>query len=392
MPVPESSSTVPVRVAWLIKGLGPGGAEQLLVSSARVADHARFQYHAAYVRPDKDQLVAQLAASGVAATLLGGGRFGQLVWPWRLRRFITGFDVVHAHSPLVAGVTRVAARTIPSGRRPSTVSTEHNVWGNFSWPTRILNAVSAGLDGRRWAVSEEVRRSMWPRLRAGTEVLVHGIVQADLPPSEGTRERVRTELGIPDGAVVAMTVANLRREKDYPNLLHAVHLALARETRLVVLAVGQGPLADEVRDLHRELGLGERVRLLGYRSDVRDLLAAADLFVLGSAFEGLPVSIMEAMAAGLPVAATAVGGVPEAVVDGETGILVPPRDPDALADAMARLATDPGLRSRMGATARRRATLFDIRAAVDEEQRAYAELATRYPRRPSPLPHRTSAA
>ena len=162
----------------------------------------------------------------------------------------------------------------------------------------------------------------------------------------------------------------------------------------MVLAVGQGPLADEVRDLHRELALGERVRLLGYRSDVRDLLAAADLFVLGSAFEGLPVSIMEAMAAGLPVAATAVGGVPEAVVDGETGILVPPRDPDALADAVV-----PGwpatrlCRSRMGATARRRATLFDIRAAVEARSSGRTPSwrpATRAG--PAPCPSRTSAA
>jgi glycosyltransferase involved in cell wall biosynthesis len=309
-----------------------------------------------------------------------------------LRRFVTGFDVVHAHSPLVAGVTRVVARTVPATRRPVTVSTEHNVWGNFSWPTRILNAVTAGLDARRWAVSEEVRRSMWPRLRADTEVLVHGIVQADLRPDDGTRERVRTELGVRDGSVVAITVANLRREKDYANLLHAAQAALAREPRLVVLAVGQGPLADEVRELHRQLGLGDRVRLLGYRSDVRDLLAAADLFVLGSAFEGLPVSIMEAMAAGLPVAATAVGGVPEAVVDGETGILVPPRDPAALAEAVVELAGDPGRRSRMGASGRRRATLFDIHTAVDVQERAYAELADRYPRRPRPLPNRTSAA
>ena len=392
MPVPESSPTVPVRVAWLIKGLGPGGAEQLLVSSARVADHDRFAYDAAYVRPDKDQLVPSLAASNVAATLLGGGHLGRLMWPLRLRRFLQGYDIVHAHSPLVAGVARLAARTIPSGRRPVTVSTEHNVWGNFSWPTRILNAVTAGLDDKRWAVSEEVRRSMWPGLRADTEVLLHGIVQADLQPDEGTRERVRTELGIPDGSVVAITVANLRREKDYPNLLRAARAALAREPRLVVLAVGQGPLAHEVHDLHQQLGLGERVRLLGYRADVRDLLAAADLFVLASAFEGLPVSIMEAMAAGLPVAATAVGGVPEAVVDGETGVLVPPNDADALAAALVRLSRDPALRSRMGAAARRRARLFDIRATVGEEEQAYADLARRYPRRPRPLPSRTTAA
>ncbi|GAA6524412.1 glycosyltransferase [Intrasporangium sp. DVR] len=367
----------PVRVLWAIKGLGPGGAEQLLVSSAAVADHQRFSYEAAYVRPDKDQLVGALARAGVPSTLVGDGRWGRYLWPIRLWRLLPRFDVVHAHSPLVAGVARVAARLLPAQRRPVTVSTEHNVWGNFSRPTRLLNAVTAGLDARRWAVSEEVRRSMWPSRRSSTSVLVHGIVQGAATPEEGTRRRVRGELGIPEDAVVAITVANLRREKDYPNLLEAARLALRDDDRLVLLAVGQGPLADEIEALHHRLQLGERVRLLGYRTDVADLLAAADIFILGSAYEGLPVSIMEAMAQGLPVVATAVGGVPEAVTDGETGRLVPPRDPQALAHALNGLASDVNARLTMSAAAKERARSFDIRTAVVEEERAYTQLARR---------------
>lgn len=365
----------PIRVLWLIKGLGPGGAEQLLVSSARVADHTRFAYRVAYVRPDKDQLVPRLAASGVPATLTGGGPRGQLWWPWRLRRLMREVDVVHAHSPLLAGVARLLARTIPARRRPVTVSTEHNVWGNFSLPTRLLNATTAGLDRHRWAVSGEVRRSMWRRSRAGADVLVHGIVQSDAQPDAGTRARVRRELGIAEHAVVAITVANLRREKDYPNLLHAAHMAIQEEPSLIVLAVGQGPLADEVQGLHRHLGLGDRVRLLGYRTDVANLLAASDVFVLASAQEGLPVSIMEAMAAGLPVVATEVGGVPEAVADGEVGRLVPPSDPAALAETLVAVALDLPARRRMAQSARKRSKAFDIRTAVEVQQRVYAHLA-----------------
>ncbi|GAA2168130.1 glycosyltransferase involved in cell wall biosynthesis [Humibacillus xanthopallidus] len=374
---PGESPAVRARVLWVIKGLGPGGAEQLLVSSARVADHDRFAYRAAYVRRDKAQLVSRLASSGVPALLLGSGRFGAIIWPLRLRRIMKDTDVVHAHSPLVAGVTRLVARTLPRHRRPVTVSTEHNVWGNFSAPTRILNAVTCGLDARRWAVSREVRRSMWRPLRGRAEVLVHGIVQSDANPPGGTRERVRGELGISDDAVVAITVANLRREKDYPNLLRAASLVLRRDPSIVMIAVGQGPLVDEVHALHRELGLGERFKLLGYRTDVPDLLAASDLFVLASAFEGLPVSIMEAMAAGLPVVATSVGGVPEVVVEEETGLLVRPGDSDALADAVLALAQDAPLRLKLGARAAERSQAFDIRAAIHEQQRAYAALARR---------------
>ncbi len=376
MPTPRAASARPVRVLWLIKGLGPGGAEQLLVSSARVADHDRFRYTAAYLRSDKVQLVAQLEAAGVRTTLLRGERH-RLGWPVALRGLMCGQDVVHAHSPLLAGVARLVALTLPRRSRPATVSTEHNVWGSFALPTRLLNAATAPLDRRRWAVSEEVRRSMWGGLGRGVQVLVHGVVQSDRPRDEGTRARVRRDLGISEDAVVAVTVANLRREKDYPNLLRAAQLVLDRAPGLVVLAVGQGPLEQEVASLHQELDLGERVRLLGFRTDVPDLLAASDLFVLASAHEGLPVSIMEAMLAGLPVVATAVGGVPEAVEEDVTGVLVPAHDAEALADALGAVVADPGRRASMGAAARERGRRFDISTAVEVQQRAYAELANR---------------
>jgi glycosyltransferase involved in cell wall biosynthesis len=374
MSTTPTATAGPVRVLWLIKGLGPGGAEQLLVSSARVADHDRFRYTAAFLRPDKTQLVGPLEEAGVTTVLLGAGGHG-LGWVRDLRARMREHDVMHAHSPLPAAVARLVALTLPRHRRPVTVSTEHNVWGSFALPTRLLNAATAPLDRMRWAVSDEVRRSMWPGLGHGVEVLVHGVVQDDGSPVPGTRARVRRELGLSDDAVVAITVANLRREKDYPNLLRAAREALGSDSRLVVLAVGQGPLEREVHALHQELGLGERVRLLGHRTDVPDLLAASDVFVLASAHEGLPVSIMEAMVAGLPVVATAVGGVPEAVDDGASGTLVPARDPGALARALTSVSTDAGLRASMAEVARRRARRFDIRSAVDVQQRVYAVLA-----------------
>lgn len=377
----------PTRVLWLIKGLGPGGAEQLLVSSARVADHSRFAYRAAFVRPDKSQLVPALEAAGVSCQRLGAGRTGWFGWLADLRDQMAVSDVVHSHSPLLAGVARLVARTLPRGKRPITVSTEHNMWGNFALPTRLLNALTASLDDRRWAVSEQVRRSMWRPWRGGAQVLIHGIVhdEPDLgekdPSAEDTRARVRRGLGIADDTVIALTAANLRREKDYPNLLHATALVVTQDPHLTVLAAGQGPLEADVTALHHELGLGDRFRLLGYRPDVPDLMAAADFFVLGSAFEGLPVSIMEAMAAGLPVVATAVGGVPEAVLDGETGLLVPPHDASALAAAMVTVARSPELRERLGSAAAERSRIFDIRAAVTEEEQAYAELGRQQVRR-----------
>lgn len=358
---------------WLIKGLGPGGAEELLASSAQVADHDAFQYRAAYVRPDKDRLVPRLEANHVPTTLIGAGRLGGYLWPLRLRPLMAGADVVHAHSPLLAGAARLVNLTLPPARRPVLVSTEHNLWPRFGTATRWLNGLTANLDAQRWAVSNEVVKSMWPSRRAGADVLVHGIVPASSPP-EGTRERVRREQGVDDRAVVAMSVGNYRVQKDYPNLLRAARIALDHVPNLVFWIVGQGPLEEEVKALHVELGLGDRVRLLGYRADVRDLLQGADLFCLGSQHEGLPVAIMEAMAAGLPIVATAVGGVGEAVTDGVNGRLVPAHDAELLGAAIADVAGDDGSRSSFAAASRSMSERFDISIAVATQQAAYRGL------------------
>ena len=116
--------------------------------------------------------------------------------------------------------------------------------------------------------------------------------------------------------------------------------------------IGAGSDDESIRTIHRALDLGDTVRFLGFRDDVVELLRAADLFVISSYLEGLGTSILDAMAAGLPVVGTRVGGIPEAVRDGETGLLVPPRDPAALAEALVRLALDPARRAAMGARGR----------------------------------------
>jgi glycosyltransferase involved in cell wall biosynthesis len=146
--------------------------------------------------------------------------------------------------------------------------------------------------------------------------------------------------------------------KDFSTLLAALELVGAGYRAALV---GDGPGLGEVVTALRARGLSDRVELLGARGDVSDVLARSDVFVLSSRSEGFPVSILEAMAAGLPVVATDVGGVAEAVVDGETGILVPAGDPEALAAALRRLVADPALRRRLGAAGRTRAfRRFDV--------------------------------
>lgn len=375
-----------IRVLSLVKGLGPGGAEQLLLQAARVSDHERFTFQVAYLRPDKTHLVADFAAAGVPARRLGAGRSSRLAQLVELREALRSTDVVHAHSPVLAGLARLVSLTLPPARRPVMVATEHNEWTSHRRPTRWLNGLTIPLDDYDWAVSDQVLATIWPVARRHVRVLTYGIDLAGI--REGRRERadVRRELGVADDAILVITVANLRRTKDYPNLVRAARLAVGAEPRLRFVAVGQGPLAEDVAALVREAGLESSFTLLGLRRDVPDLLAAADIFALASAHEGLPVAVMESFALGLPVVSTAVGGVPEVVVPGENGDLVAPGDPQALADAIVRLAQDPGLRSAMSSAARTTSARFDIRAAVAEQERVYTELLAdrRRTRQPSP--------
>jgi glycosyltransferase involved in cell wall biosynthesis len=152
----------------------------------------------------------------------------------------------------------------------------------------------------------------------------------------GARAAVRASLGV-GSELLWLAVGRFEVAKDYPNMLRAFQQVRRDRPQAILLLVGRGSLQSETEALVRELGLGDAVRFLGVREDVPAVMAAADAYVMSSAWEGMPMVLLEAAAAGLPIVATEVGGNREVVVDGESGFLVPPRDEAALAAAMIRL-------------------------------------------------------
>jgi glycosyltransferase involved in cell wall biosynthesis len=368
-----------LRVLWLIKGLGAGGAEQLLVSMAGARDRAIAEVEVAYLLPWKDALVPALAEAGVSVTCLGVTNERDPRWAFELRRLMAErqYDVVHVHSPYVAGVARVVARSFAPRRRPRVVTTEHNAGATFALPTRVLNAATSPLDDATLAVSQEVRDSMAAWRRRRTEVVVHGVDIAAVREAAGARTEIRAELGLEPTEIVIGTIANYREQKDYPTLLAAAADVIERGLPVRFVAVGQGPLHDEIHARHEALGLGDRFLLLGHRADAIRVLAACDVFCLASQWEGLPVALMEALVLGLPVVATAVGGVAEAVRDGREGLLVAPGQPRALADALARVVTDESLRASLGRAAWERGASFDITRAARRTENIYREITAR---------------
>ena len=366
-----------VRVLSVSKGLGPGGAERLLVSMARVAEREHITHEVAYLLASRNRLATELEAHGAAVFCLGSEGRGGSLWPIRLRRLINerDYDVVHVHSPLVAGLARLILRTFPPRRRPAMVYTEHNAWDSYRVMTRVLNAATYLLDDAHLAVSDQVVASVWPRLRMNLPTLLHGIALGDLRTSNADRVAARAEFGFRPEHVVMLTAANFRAQKAYPDLLEAARLVCAAEPRAYFLIAGQGPLEAEIRARLASLNLGDRVRILGYRDDVLALMAGADVFVMSSLYEGLPIAAMEALCSGLPVVATNVGGLPSAVTDGKNGYLVPPRRPDLLAERLRKMIADDALRERLSAAATASRERFDIKRASGTLEDLYEKLA-----------------
>ncbi len=369
-----------LRVLLVIKCLGYGGAERLLVDTVSNGDHAAFDYEVAYVLAAEDGLVPFLRDDGVTVHRLGARGNWDLAWMPRLRRLLTGgdYDVVHFHLPYTATLGRLVVASLPAGRRPAIVYTEHSLWNRMAVLIKGLNRASIGLDQSLIVVSQAARESLPTSLRDRARVIVHGVdlsrAETLVAERDEVRRSVRAELGVPDGHTLALTVANFRPEKGYDVLLDAARILSDRDVPLTIAAVGRGPLEHEVRERHRALGLDGRLLLLGIRDDVLRLLAGADLFVLASRHEGLPVVLMEATSVGLPVVATDVGGVPQVIGDGEEGLLVPPGEPGLLADAVERVAGDAELRDRLGRAARAKSVMFDVSAACREIEGIYHDL------------------
>jgi L-malate glycosyltransferase len=370
-----------LRILHVVKGLGPGGAERLLCSAAAERDRERFEYEVAYVLPWKNHVVPQLTDAGVGVHCVGRGDGSARVlldprWAIRLGRLLHAgsFDIVHVHSPLIAGVVRPLVRSL-GRQRPRLVSTEHNGWATYATPTRLINRLTYGLEDAHFAVSDQVRASVSERHRRRVEVTIYGVRLGEVRALRNERAAVRAEFGLAGDEIVVGSVANYHPQKAYPDLFAAARAAVDAEPRLRFLAIGQGRLEREIQSQHARSGLGERFRLLGYRPDAVRVLAGCDVFVLASHYEGFPVALMEALALGRPVVATAVGGIPDAVTDGQEGLLVPPHEPDRLAMAILRLAQDDKLRAEMGDAAFRLGATFDVRRAVQRMEDVYLALA-----------------
>lgn len=361
----------PHRIALLVETGGPGGAEHVLLN---LAEGLRRRGHEIIpIGPDDRSpwLHDQFVARGFAPEHYAMRR----LLDWRCLRGIAGIlrrrgaDVVHSHE-FTMGVYGTAAAKL--ARRPHVLTMHGGRYYAGKLQRRLALAASARLSDAAVGVSAACAADLEQtlRLRRGSvRVVPNGV---PVPPGE--RAPVRRELGVGDDELLLVAVGNLYPVKGHIVLLRALALLAERgkTSGLTVAIAGRGGEEPALRDFARQAGIEGCVRLLGYREDVGDILAAADIYAMPSLSEGLPLALLEAMAVGLPVVASRVGGIPEVVTDGDDALLVAPGDPAALAGAIERLIDDEQLRTRVGDAARRTAERdYTLDAMLDRYEAIY---------------------
>jgi len=329
------------HVTHLLSSFGMGGQERVAYDLAVGQLRAGWRVSAVSLAPPPDgPLGAEFAAAGVHVERIARQHEGlepSLVL--RLARWLRGADVdlVHTHNRMALIYGAPAARLA----RARVVHTKHGK--NPMGGTRLFAGNVAGrLVHAFVAVSDETaavarRRHEVPTKRLS--VIDNGIDLSRFHPDELARTRIRQELGIASDACVIGTVARIAPEKNHARLLRAVAPLLGAHTRLVI--AGDGPLLADVRAQTVELGIADHAHLLGVRQDAAAVLNAFDIFAMSSNTEGLPLVVLEAMASGLPIVSTSVGGIPNVVEEGQTGFLVPASDEAALSERLASLVQDP---------------------------------------------------
>jgi len=364
-----------LRVLTLVdKPTVTGGAERLAAVVAMKLDPARFEsVLCASRQTDEPLLDRELEEAGIGVLALGRrSTLDLLAWRPLVSLLRDGVDVVHAHmfGSNVWGTVLGRLSGVPV-----VVAHEHT-WSFQGRPLRRF------LDRElvaRWAdvfvaVSAEDRRKMIEV--EGVDPAKIRLIPNGIPsPANGAVADVRAELGIEPGAPVLGVVCELRAQKALEVLFEAAALLLPEFPSLKVLVAGDGPERARLEEAALRLGVADTVLFLGIRRDVPAVLAAVDVAVLSSDYEGSPLSVMEYMAAAKPVVSTRVGGVPELLAEDVHGLLVQPRDPEALAEAVARLLRDPALAKRLGAEGRQRQQReFSLEAMVHRIEDLYEEL------------------
>ncbi len=368
-----------IRILQVITSLDRGGAENHLLALLTHADRQAFDIETA-VLCGEGELVPAFRQAGIPVHLLKArGHFDPLALARLVRLVRDGhFDIVHSHlfrADIYAGLAVAQLGVDP----PLLVSTRHNDDRFFLNPfVGIVHYLISARQNLIIAISDHIAHftvARGVRHPARVRRVYHGLEPPVTRALEREGQRIRGELGISADAFLVGNVGRLAPQKGQRHLIGAMPALLERVPHAHAMIAGAGDLEDFLRDLAEETGVAERIHVLGPRKDVPALMHAMDVFAMPSIWEGFGLVLLEAMAAGRPIVASRVATIPEVVLDGQTGLLVPAGDPLALAEALAQLAHQPGLAARMGEAGRERVRhQFSLEKMVGDTELLYREL------------------
>ena len=376
---PREQSLTDVRIVHIQKAKGIGGSERHIIDLCRGLAERGAQLHVLWLTQrgyPLDALLALCRENAVAAECLPIRGHLDLTLPHRLKHALCVLNpaILHLHLIHATLYGAWAARSV--GAR-ALIATRHRDEPYQRIPLLRWMARSADRHcDRIIAPSDHV--AAYSRRWDGTppeklRVIRHGIELERFRPNPSARAEIRASWQIPADAIVAGYVARLHPSKDHDTLLGAFALVSADQPQLHLVLLGDGPRAAELRAIVRNLpaAAGDRIHFLPERPDVEVVLAGLDIAVIATHHEGFCLAALEAMAAGLPIAATRVGPLPELITADETGLLTPPADPAALAHALDDLASQPQLREKLGCAAVRAAARYPRERMVAETAALY---------------------
>ncbi len=362
-----------IKILHIIKSLGRGGAEMLLPETLTLHDQNKFEFHYIYFLPWKDQMVEELEKKGGLVKCISASNNLKLLLKFQdVASYCEkqNIDLIHCHLPWSGFLGRMVYKKtgIP------VIYTEHNIQERYHSATKIINRISFNSQSLALGVSKDVTRSIKEHIapKIPVQTLLNGVNTNRFKKNESNGQDIRKTYQIPVNAIVIGNIAVFREQKCIPDWLKAFKKITESTSNVYGLLVGAGPMEVQVRSMVADLGLFDKVKLAGLQSDTVSYFSAMDIFLMTSAFEGLPIALLEAMSTECAVVSTKAGGVVEVIRDNEDGLLCEVGDVSCLAAKTLFLVNNDIKRRELRNAARKRVEdLFSLAVMVDSLERIY---------------------
>jgi N-acetyl-alpha-D-glucosaminyl L-malate synthase BshA len=365
------------RVLHIIKSLGRGGAEMLLPETLSKHDHEKYEFHYIYFLPWKTQMVNAIEKNGGTVLCMAAkNNLGIFRKVPSIKKYIQDqhIDIVHCHLPWAGIAGRIAAKWagVP------VIYTEHNNFSKYHIATRLMSRLTLPLSDVIIPVSADADSALKRFTPADKIRLVLNGVDTDSFDRNKIQSALREQLNIGVNDKVIVAAAVFRKQKRLDLWLQVAHKLIQQHKNFKFILIGDGPEKETLTTLASTLNIADKIHFTGLQENVRPYFSLADIYLMTSDFEGLPIALLEAMSMSCAPVATAVGGIPEVIINDESGILCEAGDVDGITNAVASLLNDEQKLSRLKRGARKRIEEnFSMKNMVKELENIYTEVLCR---------------